>query len=517
MPFELVVQHGQNTGRRFAIEDGAELTIGRSAECTIVVADEGVSRQHCHLVSESGRLTLSDLGTLNSTFVNGERFERGALRDGDSLRVGDTTFQCVGPNGTDDTTGTADGDSSMVLRRVVEPSRPGTLTGDATVSHDELYRAHRTLETAYHISQSLATARDVPGVFESVIESILRTLDADRTALLLRDAGSATTDLRVAVARTRGSSSATTEIAVSSTVTTDVLTNGVSVLIENTAADRRYQDAESIVAQDIRSAVCAPITADGVVRGVIYADKHVTDRRFTEADMELLAHIGSQAGVALHRAELVDQYQRLFLDTMRAMVATIDAKDGYTHRHSERVATAAVALARELGRSEADMRTVKLSGLLHDIGKIGVPEAILNKPGPLTDAEYQEMQKHPEHGVQILTHIHAVGIAAILPGVRSHHEKWDGTGYPDGLAGDRIPWLGRLLAVADVVDALSSDRSYRGAYDVNRAVTMILEDRGRHFDAEIADALGALHARGELERMHDGVEFDLGPVMPVDG
>ena len=231
--------------------------------------------------------------------------------------------------------------------------------------------------------------------------------------------------------------------------------------------------------------------------------------------MELLAHIGSQAGVALHRAELVDQLQRLFFDTMRAMVATIDAKDGYTHRHSERVAMAAVALARELGRTEEDMRTVKLSGLLHDIGKIGVPEAILNKPGQLTDAEHREMRKHPEHGVHILGHIRVGGIEAILPGVRSHHEKWDGSGYPDGLAGDQIPWLGRLLAVADVLDALSSDRSYRGAYGVDRAVTMIVDDAGRHFDPVIAVALGALHARGELQRLEEDLEFDVAPVTPI--
>ena len=125
------------------------------------------------------------------------------------------------------------------------------------------------------------------------------------------------------------------------------------------------------------------------------------------------------------------------------------------------------------------------------------------------------MRKHPEHGVHILSHIRVSGIDAILPGVRSHHEKWDGSGYPDGLAGDKIPWLGRLLAVADVLDALSSDRSYRGAFDVNRAVTMIVEDAGRHFDPVIAEALRVLHARGELRRLDETLEFDVAPVRPI--
>ena len=164
------------------------------------------------------------------------------------------------------------------------------------------------------------------------------------------------------------------------------------------------------------------------------------------------------------------------------------------------MATVAAALARELGSSEADILTVKLSGLLHDVGKIGIPKAILNKPASLTDAEHRQIRTHPDHAVHILRHIRVGGIKAILSGVRSHHEKWDGSGYPDGLAGDRIPWLGRLLAVADVLDALSSDRSYRGAYDIDYAVTMIVGAAGRHFDPAIVGALGALHARGELQR-----------------
>jgi putative nucleotidyltransferase with HDIG domain len=517
MDFELVLDHGEDgengraPGPRYAVADQAELTIGRSPRCTIVVADEGVSRHHCRVVSESGRLMVIDLGTLNSTFINDAPIDRGELRDGDRLTIGTTTFVCHRPDSRAGSDSREEPSGSRVLRRIVETPVPGTLTLDRVVSHDALHRAHRTLETAYQISQTLATAPDVAGVFESVMESILQTVDADRAALLLRDAGAADAELRVAVARTRGAGSAATEIAVSSTVTNDVLSNGVSMLIENAAGDLRYQDAESIVAQDIRSIVCAPITSDGAVRGVIYVDKRALEHSFTEADMELLAHIGSQTGVALHRAELADQFQRLFLDTMRAMVATIDAKDGYTHRHSERVAMAAVALARELGRSDTDITTVKLSGLLHDIGKIGVPEAILNKPGPLTEAEHLEIRKHPEHGVRILAHIRVRGIEAILPGVRSHHEKWDGSGYPDGLAGEEIPWLGRLLAVADVLDALSSNRSYRGAYGVDRAVAMIVEDAGRHFDPVIANALQALHERGVLQRLEENLEFDVVP------
>jgi HD-GYP domain-containing protein (c-di-GMP phosphodiesterase class II) len=140
-----------------------------------------------------------------------------------------------------------------------------------------------------------------------------------------------------------------------------------------------------------------------------------------------------------------------------------------------------------------------LSGLLHDVGKIGVRESILNKPGKLTPEEFEEIKKHPTYGWEILSKIPHPLIEAILPGVRNHHEKWNGKGYPDGLAGEEIPFLGRLLAVADVLDALSSDRSYRPSLGFNRAVEMIVEEAGTHFDPDIAEAAATLHARGDLE------------------
>jgi HD-GYP domain-containing protein (c-di-GMP phosphodiesterase class II) len=220
--------------------------------------------------------------------------------------------------------------------------------------------------------------------------------------------------------------------------------------------------------------------------------------RFGDADLELLAAIGNQAGIALHRARLMGDLERLLLDTIKAIAATIDAKDGYTHKHSERVAAYATRLAIELGLSEQERQTAELSALLHDVGKIGVPDAILSKPSRLTPEEFAEMRKHPEHGARILSNIQSPAVAAVLPGVRHHHEKWDGTGYPDGLAGEEIPLLGRLLGVADVLDALSSARAYRAALTFEEAVRTIGEGAGSHFDPRIASAALALHARGLL-------------------
>jgi HD-GYP domain-containing protein (c-di-GMP phosphodiesterase class II) len=283
----------------------------------------------------------------------------------------------------------------------------------------------------------------------------------------------------------------------SRTVVQDVLDQGVSTFTHDALNDERYGAGESIVRQRLRSIMCAPMRTTDEILGVLYVDS-LSAHEFSEPQLELLAAIGNQAGTALHRARLLAEVEKLFLDVMRAIAAIIDAKDGYTHRHSERVAGFAVRLARQLEWPPDECRLLELSGLLHDIGKIGVSDAILNKPGKLTAEEFAEVRRHPGHGAAILSHIQSPKVAKLLPGVMYHHERWDGTGYPDGLAGEDIPIFGRVLAVADFIDALTSDRSYRGARSIDDVVTMIQEESGRMFDPRVVEAAVALHAQGEL-------------------
>jgi HD-GYP domain-containing protein (c-di-GMP phosphodiesterase class II) len=183
---------------------------------------------------------------------------------------------------------------------------------------------------------------------------------------------------------------------------------------------------------------------------------------------------------------------------MRAIASIIDAKDGYTHQHSERVAAFGVRLARQLGFDGDSRAVVELSGLLHDVGKIGVPDAILNKPGKLTESEFKEMRLHPLHGARILSNIQSEKVVSLLPGVKYHHERWDGKGYPEGLKGEEIPLLGRVLAVADFLDALTSDRSYRKGLPLEEALQMVRDLEGQAFDPLVVKAAVELNEKGEL-------------------
>jgi HD-GYP domain-containing protein (c-di-GMP phosphodiesterase class II) len=285
---------------------------------------------------------------------------------------------------------------------------------------------------------------------------------------------------------------------VSRTLVTSVIEKGVSTFAFDAINDERFSSGRSVLGQQVRSVMCVPLRTSDAIFGALYVDSLSAAGRFSEADLELMAALGNQAGVALHRVRLMGEIERLLLDTIRAIAATIDAKDGYTHRHSERVATLARRIALEIGLTADEQQTAELSALLHDVGKIAVPDSILNKPGRLTEAEYEEMKKHPLHGARIISNIQSPAVTAVLPGVQYHHERWDGSGYPEGLRGEQIPLLGRLLGVADFFDAMTSTRPYRAASSTEEALAMLREKAGTDFDARIVDAVLRLYERDDL-------------------
>lgn len=198
-----------------------------------------------------------------------------------------------------------------------------------------------------------------------------------------------------------------------------------------------------------------------------------------------------QAGGGIRRASLADRENRALrsqasFETVDALVSAVDNKDRYTRKHSEDVTEYALWIAEEIGMSEDAMRSVRRAGLLHDVGKIGVPDSILRKPGKLTPEEVEIIQRHPRLGELIVRAI--PGLEDVIDGVRSHHERWDGGGYPDQLRGDEIPLMGRLLAVADAFSAMTTDRPYRKGMPVTEALKRIEEGTGSQFDPKMASA-----------------------------
>ncbi|HEY7499421.1 MAG TPA: HD domain-containing phosphohydrolase [Vicinamibacterales bacterium] len=493
----------RGTALVYALPDGASVTVGRVGLCEIHVDDQAVSRRHCSLVVRGADVLITDLDSANGTFLNERQVKSGTAHPGDLIRVGSTVLEYRDPetrpsSGTARVAAEADRGIESVIRRRIDPADVEWLSSgtSALPALELLQRAQRHLKTLHRVSEALAGSRDLQALASIALETILDVTAADRAAFVLKREDGSGGEADVAAVRLRhGPQGAFT---LSRTIVADTITKGVSSFARDASADTRFSGGQSVIGQGIRSVMCVPLRTTDQILGALYVDSQSGPGRFSEEDLELLAAIGNHAGVALHRVRLIGELERLLLDTIRAIAATIDAKDGYTHRHSERVAALAARIAAEMGLGAEHQELAELSALLHDVGKIAVPDSILNKPGRLTPEEFAEMRKHPEHGARILENIQSPLVKAVLPGVRYHHERWDGTGYPEGLHGDSIPLLGRLLGVADFLDALTSARAYHEPKSIEEVVQLIVNGSGVHFDPQIAAAVVRLHGRGAL-------------------
>ena len=184
-------------------------------------------------------------------------------------------------------------------------------------------------------------------------------------------------------------------------------------------------------------------------------------------------------------AETNDKLEKAYLESVQTLRYTVEAKDSYTRGHSDRVSEYSVLIGKKVGLSEEELKILKIGGLFHDIGKIGIPDSILQKNAKLTDDEYSEIKNHPSIGAHIL------GAASIfqdiIPIVKHHHERFDGRGYPSGLKGEEIPYMARIAAIADTFDAMTSKRSYRNALELNTVIEEIERCKGTQFDPKLAD------------------------------
>lgn len=264
------------------------------------------------------------------------------------------------------------------------------------------------------------------------------------------------------------------------------------------------------------SLLVAPLVRDGQTLGVIFGGDRLDGQHIDSAHAKLCVSLGNSLTIFLENLMLFEDARSLFVGTLHALTAAIDAKDSYTLGHSERVALLCRMLAEAAGYDADTVERVYLAGLVHDVGKIGVPEAVLCKPGRLTDAEFDQIKKHPAIGATILRDIRQMD--DLIPGVRYHHERWDGQGYPDGLAGMNIPDFGRLIGLADAFDAMSSDRTYRRAMSLDKALEEIRDNRGSQFDPGLADVFLGLDFAPyfELIQRHRAGHRNPPPVTPRD-
>ena len=253
------------------------------------------------------------------------------------------------------------------------------------------------------------------------------------------------------------------------------------LLVNNLAKDKTL----GWLAEHATQLLAVPLMRQEQVLGCLFGiDKQKGE--FDTVDSKLLNSIANESAIYLENAMLFDDVRGLMMGLLHSLTSAVDAKDAYTCGHSERVALLSRSLAVEAGLNEQQVDRIYMAGLLHDVGKIGVPEAVLQKCGKLTAEEFEQIKKHPEIGARILKDIKQV--EDIIPGVLHHHERYDGKGYPAGLAGDSIPLMGRIICLADCFDAMTSSRTYRKALPLEVALTEIRRCSGTQFDPVLSDA-----------------------------
>jgi HD-GYP domain-containing protein (c-di-GMP phosphodiesterase class II) len=277
-----------------------------------------------------------------------------------------------------------------------------------------------------------------------------------------------------------------TEQSVREGVNGRVARSGHTVLVADTRADADYivRDPKT----DPRSELAVPVLVDGAVWGVLNIEA-IDPGAFADADAVLVEAIATSFGAAVHRARLIADLEGAFTTALAALTSTVEAKDDYTACHGEDVAVLAERVALRMALSGAQARDVRYAAMLHDIGKVAVPSEILLKPGPLTDDEWVTMRSHAAIGGELVGRIDA--FAHLAPAVRASHERWDGGGYPDGLAGESIPLAARIIAACDTYDAIITDRPYRPARSSGEACEELRRVAGSQLDASVVDAVVA--------------------------
>jgi putative nucleotidyltransferase with HDIG domain len=337
------------------------------------------------------------------------------------------------------------------------------------------------------INSSLGPKR----VLEEVMDTLIALMRAERGFLMLSESNG---ELSVQIARGIDHINLDEEgFAFSKTIVRKVAESGAPVLTTNAQNDPRFEAQMSIAAYQLRSILCAPLKIKDNLIGVIYVDNKAHSGIFQEDDLGLISAFANQAAVAIDNARLFknlqdanEELEEAYQATLEGWVRALDMRDKETEGHTQRVTILTERLARRLGVNDDELINITRGALLHDIGKMAIPDGILLKPGKLTADERTLIQKHPVYAYEMLNPIDFLHPAIDIP--YCHHEKWDGSGYPRGLKGEGIPFAARIFPVVDVWDALTSDRPYRMGLPRDEVLDRIRADSGKHFDPQIVEA-----------------------------
>jgi HD-GYP domain-containing protein (c-di-GMP phosphodiesterase class II) len=474
-------------------ESDRHLRIGRLSSMEVKETDPSISRIHAEVVFSDQGWILRDLGSTNGTYLNGLRVGPTGqrLHRCDLLQCGNLVLfveNLIGHGG------------SVLEKPRFQVDASARQSWEEAVDYLALDVTHRTrpgehlmtlLRAGHHFSH-LASPEDW---FRICLQDVALALDAQRGAIVLVEANSDEPSIQ-AVFSTKPPK--TKDAYFSRTVVHRCLARGESLLCSNVKNDAELLESPSVANGAMSSIICALLRSPRRCLGVLHLSRAFSQEPFSADDLRLADAIAVNLSEAVESGRRVQEKRdELFLQTVIALAQAIEMRDEYTGGHTRRVADYSLLLAEELQLSSAERRSLRTGAPIHDIGKIGVDDAVLRKRDKLTAAEFNHLKTHTLKGAAILETI--PDLREAVPIARNHHERWDGNGYPDKLAGPQIPRLARIVAVADTFDAMTTDRPYRARMTPTEAFDNIERVSGTQFDPDCAQAF--LRLRPRIEKL----------------
>jgi putative nucleotidyltransferase with HDIG domain len=474
-------------------ESGELLRVGRLGPLEVVLDDNSVSRNHAEICHTDRGWRLRDLGSTNGTRLNGVRLSAGQwpLRVRDLVQFGEVAIVVEALN-DGETAADENGCDEMRVEATAKSSWDEALEGLAFDSK-RCPRAGEQLLALLRAGHHLVHIEKEEDLLHSILNDAVSVLDAQRGAIVLAEGPDDKLKLKALVtgrgdprAIAAGRGDVVGGFQFSHSLASRCVSRGESILCHRVDEDPELAMAKSIAEGTMASVLCVLLRTPRRRLGVLHLDRSPWQKPFTMDDLHLADALAANVSAGIECAQLVKKQRDLFLDTITILAQAVEMRDEYTGGHTLRVSTYSILLTQELNMSPAEVDLIRIGTPLHDIGKIGIDDAILRKPDRLTPEEFEIMKTHTVKGAEIVATV--PDLRPIIPIVRSHHERWDGKGYPDGLGGEAISPLARVVALADAFDAMTSDRPYRKGMAPAIAFAEIEKQIGRQFDPSFAAA-----------------------------
>lgn len=491
-------------------ESDTLLRAGRLSSLEIVLDDSSVSRRHAEVRLGEEGWYVRDLESTNGTYVNGVRIgpSEQLLKHRDIVQFGKVAVM------VEPTDASPEGPPSNQHVVASVPSSYEVGLQRIAFDRNQMPRAGEQLVALLRAGHHFVNTQNEDQLLDNILNDAVSVLDAQRGAIVLAEGEGAEPQLRLR-ALAVGHGEPAGRFHYSKKLTHRVFGKGESVLYSTLNEDNELKVTQSMHDGAMASVLCVLLRTPRRRIGVLHLDRSFWQSPFTEDDLLLADALAAHVSAAIEGAQLFRKQKEFFLKTITILAQAVELRDDYTGGHTQRVTRYATMLAQQLELPEDHVELIKIGTPLHDIGKIGIDDAILRKPGRLTAQEFALMQQHTTKGAEILSTIPEM--LPIIPIVRNHHERWDGTGYPDRLAGEDISILARIVAVADAFDAITSNRPYhegRKGRPAQEAFDEMESQSGRQFDPQCVTAFLAIReqvvqAMVELMPVTDLPEFPI--------